>query len=265
MKYIYFLLFIFSTVTIYGQATLDLKNYPVGDTDKKSDLQLEALQIDNLDKLYYQIIASPKDLINGKECLPYSFRGNTTAYLFTRDKLIANLIVNNRLYKNIKLQYDTFKDDLIFVDTSRIINFEFPRIALNKEIIEGFSFYFSGRFYNFRHLRFSENSDKKLTDGFYEVVYEGQTKLIIKHLSTFYSKEGLSEYKYSPERYIWVGDKYHKIKNRKDLLLLFDDHSKEVKEFLRKEGIKVKKAEKERIVEVLKYYDSLKISGRLPG
>jgi predicted Fe-Mo cluster-binding NifX family protein len=43
------------------------------------------------------------------------------------------------------------------------------------------------------------------------------------------------------------------------------DHSKEVKEFLRKEGIKVKKAGKERIVEVLKYYDSLKISGRLPG
>lgn len=265
MKFIFFLSFLLSTVTIFGQATLDLKNYIIGDAERKSDHRLETLQIENLDKLYYQNIASPKDLINGKECLPYSFRGNTTAYLFTRDKLIANLIVNKRQYKNIKLQYDTFKDDLIFVDTSRIINSEFPRIALNKDIIDGFSFHFNGSFYNFRHLRFPENSDKKLTDGFYEIVYEGPTKLIIKHLSTFYSKEGLSEYKYSPERYIWVGVKYQKIKNKRDLLHLFGDHSKEVKEFLRKKGIKVKKAGKESIVEVLKYYDSLKVSGRLPG
>jgi hypothetical protein len=244
---------------------MDLKNYPGGDTGKRDDFHLEIIQIDNLDKLYYQIIASPKDLINGKECLPYSFRGNTTAYLFTRDKLNSNLIVNSRQYKNIKLQYDTFKDELIFVDTSRIINSEFPRIALNKDIIEGFSFYFNGGYCNFRHLRFPESPDKKLTDGFYEVVYEGPTKLIIKHLSTFYSKEGLSEYKYSPERYVLIGDKYYKIRNKKNLLKLFGDHSKEVKEFLRKEGIKVKKAGKERIVEVLKYYDSLKNSGRLPG
>ena len=41
------------------------------------------------------------------------------------------------------------------------------------------------------------------------------------------------------------------------------DYSKEIEEFLHKSKIKVRRAGKDQIVEVLKYYDSLKAKGRL--
>jgi len=39
------------------------------------------------------------------------------------------------------LQYDTFLDEVIYTDTSRTINYMFPQIALNKDIVEGFNLY----------------------------------------------------------------------------------------------------------------------------
>jgi hypothetical protein len=246
MKLICILLFYFISFQCSGQI--------------KNEIQLAALQTDYLNKLYYKVIATPNDIINGKECLPYSFRSETTPLFYSREKLNATLNVNNRLYKNVKLQYDTYLDELIYTDTSRIINNEFPRIDLNKDIIEGFSVNIYGVITNFRHLRFHENEGSKMTDGFYEIAYEGATQFIIRHRSTLYNKQGMNEYKYSPERYILLENKYNKIVNNRNLIQLLSYHSQEVKNYLHKSQIRVKKAGKDQIVEVLKYYDSLNAS-----
>lgn len=230
---------------------------------ERSNIRLTELQTNYINKIYYKSIATPKDIINGKEVLPYSFRSQTTPFFYSREKLNATLNANSRQYKNIKLQYDTFQDELIYTDTSRIVNSEFPRIALNKDIIESFILYINGNIYTFRHFRFPGTHDKRLQDGFYEVVHEGSMLFIIKHRSTFYNKDGLNEYKYSPERFILTGDKSYKISNKKSLLLIFKDHSKEIKDFVHKSRIKVKKATKTEIMAIINYYDSLRPSERL--
>ena len=262
MRFISILFFSILSFHCSGQVPALSKKYPNPATSEMKNLELEALQTDYINRLYYHIIATPKDIINGKECLPYSFRSLTTPMFYSREKLNANLSVNNRLYKNIKLQYDTFQDELIYIDTSRIINNEFPRIMLNKDIIDGFTFFINGSSINFIHLRFPESSVSKLQDGFYEVAYDGPTEFLIKHHSSLYNKDGRNEYKYSPERYVFTRDKYFKIRNKKSLALMSGDRSKEMKEYLHKSKIKVRKAGKEQIVEVLKYYDSLKASGK---
>jgi hypothetical protein len=260
MKFNYSLLFFLVFIHCPGQVVEPGRKYPAGETNKKNDLQLSVLQTDYINKLYYKVIATPKDIINGKECLPYSFRSETTPMFHSREKLSVTLNVNNRLYKNVKIQYDTYLDELIYTDTSRIIFNEFPRIDLNKDIIEGFSVFTNGSIINFRHLRFNESQGSKLTNGFYEIAYEGPTRFIIRHRSTLYNKQGMNEYKYSPERYLLTENKYNKIINNKNLILLLSDHSREMKNFLQKSKIRVKKAGKDQIVEVLKYYDSLKAS-----
>jgi len=259
MRFIFLLFFLLLSLYCSGQVIEQQIIYTNGDSNKK----FESQQADYINKLYYQIVATPKDIINGKECLPYSFRHETTPYFHSRDKLNATLYANHRLYKNIKLQYDTYRDELIYTDPSRIINNEFPRIDLNKDIIDGFSLFVDGDSINFRHFRFPENQSRKLENGFYEVVYEGKTLFIIKHRSLLYNKQGLDEYKYSPERYVFIGEKFYKIRNKKSLIQMAGDHSQEIKEFLHKSRIKVRRAEKDQIAEVLKYYDSLKATGRL--
>ncbi len=260
MKFIFPALLLIFSILLSGKAIGQQKIDLPGNTIKENDLQLTILQTDYINKLYYQVIATPKDIINGKECLPYSFRSETTPMFHSRDQLSGTLNVNNRLYKNIKLQYDTYLDELIYTDTSRIINNEFPRINLNKDIIEGFTLFVDGSIINFRHLRFNGKQESKLADGFYEIAYDGPSQLIIKHLSTLYNKQGLNEYKYSSVRYILSENKYHKITNEKNLILLFSDHSQEMKNFLHKSQIRTKKAMKDQLVGIVKYYDSLKAS-----
>jgi hypothetical protein len=256
--------FLLLSILCTGQVLDQQYKYPIEGVNNKSDLQLVTLQRDYINKFYYQVIATPKDIINGKECLPYSFRSKTSPMYYSREKHPATLNVNKRIYKNVKLQYDTFLDELIYIDTSRIINNEFPRIALNKDIIEGFSLFINGVSINFRHLRFADTKGKGMGDGFYEIAYEGPTQFIIKHHSTFYSKDGLNEYKYSADRYLVKGGKYQKIRNNKSMVTSLKDQSQMVKDFLHKSKIRVRKAGKDQIVEVLRYYDSLKESGREP-
>jgi hypothetical protein len=225
--------------------------------DERNNLRLTELQTSYINKVYYQVIATPKDIISGKEVLPYSFRSNTTPFFYSREKLNAVLNANSRQYRNIRLQYDTFQDEIIYTDTSRIVNSEFPRIALNKEIIDGFTLNINGNIYNFKHFRFSPPLDKKLKDGFYEVAYDGPLLFIIKHTSSLYNKDGLNEYKYSPERYLITGNQAYKIGNKKSLLIVLKDHEQQIKDFLRKSRIKVKKAGREEIISVISFYESL--------
>lgn len=243
---------------VSGQVPDRPKENPNGNSDIINKTNLVALQKDYINKLYYNIIAAPKEIINGEEYLFYFFQSKTNPLFYSREKFNSTLFINNRQYNNVKIQYDTYLDELIYTDTSRIINFEFPRIALNKDIIEGFILFINGESINFRHLRFGEKRGEKIEDGYYEVVYEGPTKYIIRHRSVLYRDESLNEYKYSPVHYVSAGDGYYDIKNKKNFILIFGNRSEEIKGFLRKSKMRLKRADKSQIVELLKYYDSLK-------
>ena len=62
-------------------------------------------------------------------------------YLLTKNEPQPYL-PRSRRYNNLILQYDTFLDEVVYTDTSRTMNYRFPEIALNKDIVEGFNLYF---------------------------------------------------------------------------------------------------------------------------
>jgi hypothetical protein len=206
---------------------------------------------------YSEKIEAPKELINGKEYESYYTRSKNKPLLFADKSRTASIITKSRRYNNLTLQYDTFLDEVIYTDTSQTINYRFPQIALNKNIIVGFNLYFADDSLIFKYFRLPECSEKKLLEGFYEIVYEGKSKYIIKHESGFYEKEGSKEYKYSPKNYISIGDNFFKIKNRKSLLQLFGEKSRDIKKFMHISRIRFRQADKRQIESVLKFYDSL--------
>ncbi len=218
---------------------------------------LSNLQADYLTNLYYSYIARPKDIINGKECLPYSFRSQTSPMYYSRSWLPATLYINSRKYEDIKLQYDTYTDKLIYLDTTRVINNSFLRIELNSDIIEGFSFRINRDTIFFKHLRFPGGKEGVLQDGFYEIAYQGKSSLIIKHRSLPYNKNGLDEYKYSPVRYINTGTGFRELTNKKSFLGIFGDKSQALEKYLANQRIKLYRITKRELIDLLKYYDSL--------
>jgi len=211
----------------------------------------------SLMKLYHDRVASQKDLINGREYVPYFWRSETTPLLNSGEEMLSTLIINGRRYENIRLLYDTFLDELIYIDTTRMINFQYPRIVLNKDDVDEAIFNIKGEKMEFRHLRFKGDQSNGLQDGYYEIVSEGSTRFIIRHHSAEYTKDAVNEYHYLPGKYFYIGGKYHNIKTMKDLLTLCGDKSPELKDFIRSSRIKVRRADKRQMAEVLKKYELL--------
>jgi hypothetical protein len=211
---------------------------------------------DMISELYYKSVSIPNEIINGKEFISYFYRSKTNPFLFSALVFRATLYFNNRKYSDVKLQYDTFLDEVIYTDTTKMLNFEFPKICLNRELIDSFSFKFKGGIYKFINLKFPADSRNHPEDGFYEVAYDGPTRFIIRHMSAEYVRDGVNEYEYSPVSYFYIDGTYRKLTNMKDFIQMFGLRADEIKEYLHRKKIKIRKAGKNDIAEILRYYDS---------
>jgi hypothetical protein len=219
-------------------------------------------QIGYLFTLYNQKIDNSNELVNGRDYFPYYYRSELKPILFNQNKKSGSLVMNGKKYDNLTLDYDTYLDELIYYDRSKFIANKSLSIALNKEIVEGFNLYFDNDSLIFRYCKSSDNVKFDLPEGFYEVVYDGNSKYIIKHQSEFTVMEGLDEYLYSPAGYVMVGENFSRVRSKKGFVKLFGDKSKEIKKFMRSNRIHIKKEEKNKIASVLKYYDSLILSNQ---
>lgn len=219
------------------------------------DFKPSEASLDEIRQFYLASVSRPNEFINGREYLVYYYRSKTSPLLFKGAQFHTTLNMNGRTYENINLQYDTYLDELMFADTLRVTQSELPRVALNKNLVEGFSFIYNGEPYRFRNMRFA--NEQGVSDGFYEIAYDGPTMFIIKHRSTVYERDAIVEYKYSSLKYVFTGGRFNKVTKLKDFLLMFGDKSQQIKEFIQEKGIRFKKADKNRISSILQYYDSL--------
>jgi hypothetical protein len=257
LKYILLLFLILIGLPSKGQNS-NLLN--VKSLNSQNDINVSSVidnQTDYIKSSYSKKIETPNEMINGKEYVSYYTRSTSKPLLFPKKKRSASLFTASRRYNNLRLEYDTFLDEVLITDTSRTINYTFPVIALNKDIVEGFNLYFEDDSMLFRYLRQSRSPETNLEEGFYEIAYQGKSKYFIKHQSSFYVKDGLNEYKYSPENYINTGGAFFKISGKASLLKLFGEKSAEVKKFLHMSRIRIRQADKNQFISILKFYDSL--------
>jgi len=261
-KFLIFVLLLTVTYAAKGQNSNLLDSGSSGKTGNSGIRTSADRQIDYMQRLYSEKVEDPKEFINGKEYESYYTRSQSKPILFVDKRRTAALFTKSRRYNNLTLQYDTFLDEVIFTDISKTINSRFPQIALNRDNVEGFNLYFDDDSLIFRQFRSPECRKKNLSEGFYEIAFQGGSTYIIRHKSSFYVREGRNEYKYSPENYISTGEVFHRIKSKSDLLKLFVGKSAEIKKYLHLARIRIKQADKQQFVEILKYYDSLKTAAR---
>ncbi|MGA1978642.1 MAG: hypothetical protein ABSG89_12420 [Bacteroidales bacterium] len=245
-------------LNLAGQSFGSLKVNSIALSVTKDNRNPSDLSIKEIRDLYYAAASAPDEIINGRKYTRYYFGGKTTPLLFSGLAFRASLDFNGRQCENVRLQYDTYLDQVVYTDTSRLIDLQYPMISLNHDLVRGFSFSYNNESYNFRYVKFTGNSKDILPDGFYEIAYDGPTELLIRHRSVQYVKEAVTEYDYSPESYIFLGGSFSRITNKeKDFIRMFGQQSEAVKEYLRKNRIRYRKAGKDEVAGVLKYYDSI--------
>lgn len=253
----FFLFFLFYAISGRAQPdAVSVKNQKPGHSSSDLNQQAEFLKY-----IYSQRIGNKKELICGREYVPYYYRSEHKPLLFNGEKHTASVFMEGRKYERVSVEYDTFTDELILADTSLIPIMKIYFISLNKDLLDGFNLYFSRDTMFFKNFRVNGDGKFNLPEGFYETVYDGSVKFIIRHLSRQFEIDGLPEYFYQPENYIDAGDGYVRIKSTEQFSAFFGERSKEVKKFIRKNKIKIRKAGKKEILSVLRYYDLLNASG----
>jgi hypothetical protein len=203
----------------------------------------------NLDN---SVFSREKDLINGKI---YYSAGNNFVHPFFSDNTWkpATIYTESNIYNVNNVKYDLLLDYLVLLYTDDSLTYP---VYLNREIAGKFDIYD----HHFEYLDdFSNKGIKELLPGYYEIAYGGKTTFLIRRIKVkTYDTSGMDGI-YSDRIYFFVkkGGNYARLKRKKDLYNLLDDHRKEIKTFLNTNNIRFSGDDYGQTVKVLEYYDSL--------
>jgi len=248
-----FAIFLFFSLKVFTQPGAAVNNNDGSDPFKN----YEKAQIESLYELSSGIIDPTYELINGIGYFQYYYRSRLKPVLFLDKIHSSSVTLNGRKYNNIDLDLDTYTDDVIYIDSSRICIFSPLRVALNKDNVDGFEFFQDNDTLAFRLFRKKTNPLFNLNDGYYEVVYDSESKYLIKHISFLKRLPGNDEYIYEQENYVNPGNGFSKIGSRRQFVKIFGNYSSDVRKYIKESGIKIRNSDKNGILSVLKYYDSI--------
>lgn len=246
----FFLLLYFDTLP--AQQSLFAFDYA-----RESYKNIEQEQEGYLYELYFSRIDPSFELINGRGYFPYYFRSEKKPMLFLDKNHTSSLTLNGRKFENIRLDYDSFTDEVIYTDTTRVCVFYPLKVALNRENVDQVEFYDGIDSLIFRYYSKDNDPSFNINDGYYEVLSESKIRYIIKHSSILVRNQGIDEYYYSRTGYIDSGNGFSKITTKKKFTSLFGSRKDEVRKFIVSSGIKIRQANKQQIMSILIFYEKL--------
>jgi len=192
-------------------------------------------------------------LLNGKYYVPKHYFAEGHPYLYSKDWIIGNLYIKGIQYENVTIKYNIEDDKIILkaVYENRISK----DILMHNTFIDSLSIG-STMFHNTSNL-YKENAI-----GIAELISRGKYMAYFKHSIEF--KDELSErYRYGKylkakkKLYIFDGSKFIPIIASKDLVSLFPDSENDILAFMRKNGIRFKKASSNQISILMNYCENL--------
>ena len=250
-----FLPFLFLSLgyLVNGQQLLTISD----NNEKMNYNAISECQISDLFTLYNQRIDNSNELINGRDYKPYYTKSEIKPLLFSEKIRSGSLLINRRKYDNLALEYDTYLDKLIYSDNKKFFVDKSLMIALNKDRVDGFILYFDNDSLMFRYFKSGDGVNFNLAEGYYEVIYDGNSKYIIKHQSVLIQTESIDEYLYSAVRYVMVGENFSRVRSRRRFIKLFGEESREIKKFMRTSKMHDRKMDKKQMASVLLYYDTV--------
>ena len=224
------------------------------------DDSIQGKQYKFIQNLYDSVLnVSPNVVLNGREYLMYFSPHVSTPLIPIKRYPTSSIIIQGKTYRNLMLQYDTFKDQVIYYDPNNLEDNAIVPVSINRTIVDEFDLEYPGNRIKFKYLVIPDTLKGSMKNGFYEIVYDKTSRFIIKHRSILVIKDGRDLYKYKPQRYIVNKGIYFRINGRRSLLKALSDKSTEIKKFIRSSKISVKWAVKNEMVRILKFYDNLEL------
>ncbi len=201
-------------------------------------------------QLYDNYMGAQSAIFNGPDYLPLNFKKEGIPF-FEVDSMATGWVgYEGRIYEPMHIQYDVARNHVV------ILNYDKRgRIILNNELVDSF------QLLNHRFLRLQANSAQNLgTTGFYDLLYNGKTKVLASRKKAFREvikdNEVIRVFVKQDRHFVFKGDKYYLVNNKKDVFRLFDDKKHEIKAAMRQQKIKFRRSNfEEALLMAAKIYD----------
>jgi len=196
-------------------------------------------------------LAENQMLYNGRIWRNLYYMVQEDQFLFSKEFLPGTVTIYGKIFKNINIKYDLYKDEILTPYNPGEI------LQLNKEIVDSFSIFFQHKTYQF--ARIPEDGLEGLK-GYVNVLYKGKTALYIKHIKKINRPGVENEHDtfYQVSRIYFVNNNLVQlITNKSDLFSALKAHKAQIRDFIKKNKLAVSKNAPESFIPVIRYYDSI--------
>jgi hypothetical protein len=190
-------------------------------------------------------------LYNGRLWRNIYYKIREDQFLFSREFLPGSISVSGKTFKNLKLRYDIYNDQVMIPTDHGSI------LQLNKEMVDSFNIIFANTTYRFIRL----NSDSvKGFSGYVNKLYQGKTALYVKYKKEIelLAVEKKYDMFYQSHRIFIVKDGIvYPVTGKIDLLNTMKEDKAQIKSYLKKNRLQISKKRPESFIPVLRYFDSI--------
>lgn len=208
-------------------------------------------QISNAARFYDEQFSGPNSSVyQGYEYLPYILPARGNAFFITNEWQEGSVFFNGKLYTHLPLLYDVLKDQLVLQSWNKIY-----RILLSSKNVGWFTI---GTHY-FIHIS-HDSSGKSLPEGYYEELVRGKTMLLAKRMKIVIAQNALATNKEFTETdlyYIKKMEHYYKVKTKRSVLKVLQDHKKDIRHYLKENDIQFDVNREAAMIEMVKYENLL--------
>jgi hypothetical protein len=172
-------------------------------------------------------------------------------FLFSKDYLPASLTINGKSYTDLRINYDIYNDEIITPTNQGAI------LQLNKEMVDSFTLAFDYKTYRFRNTLGDSLEGIK---GYVNVLYKGKSALYIKYkkeIQLLAVDDKYDLFNQTSRIYLVKDGIVHQLTGKSGLLKILDQYETQIKDFLKKNKLKISKKVPESFIPVIRYYDSL--------
>lgn len=214
-----------------------------GTTDSESGSYLSSQQ---------DTLVDNQILFNGRIWRNLYFMIKDHQFLFSKEFLPATVTLNGNTFKDIKVRYDIYSDELLTpVNNLTVLQF-------NKEMIDSFTLFFQNKTFKFVNIT---NDSLKGLKGYVNVLIAGKTSLYIKYRKEIavLAVENKYDLFFPVQKLFFMKDGVlNLISGKREFLSLLDDYKVQVRSYIKKNRLKISKNNPESFVPVVQFYNSLR-------
>lgn len=202
--------------------------------------------------LYNEYIFGQSRLYNGSEYRDFLSKNDEHPYFGVDDWAFGEILYDEEVYNNVPLFYDIYRDKVI---TEHLLNG--AKLELISEKVARFSF--SGHTF----VRLQEDQAKIISTGFYDLLYDGNTKVYCRREKLLQQKiesnDILERFDERNRIFILKNGVYNPVRKKGSVLDVLGDKKQELKSYMNDNKIVFKADREKAIVKLTRHYDSQNI------